>query len=233
MGKKEKIAKTEYNQIFLDYLNCNYEGNFTIVKYKKEFSGAEGSFYRVVCKENTYDDLFVMYCYPERADATGNDIIEIDYFKFKVYDEYANVILQNEYAERLKTELGEALMVKCYLVLDNAYITQEQFSKGLEYCMNNNEFDTHMRTYVVVKEGTGTPELREKIEKFLRTYKGYMQYLYIGYTDISDIDTLEQQYFEHYGSYSDYMIEGPTMNRVEFSFITRENGVEKQSVVKE
>lgn len=233
MGKKEKTAATEYNQIFLDYLNHNYEGNFTIQMYRKEFSGSDGSFYRVVCKEETYGDLFVMYCYPERADATGSDIIEIDYFKYKVYDEYANVVLQNEYAAKLKEEIGDALMVKCYLVLDNAYITAEQFSKGLGYCMNNNEFDSHMRTYVVLKEGTGASELREKIESFLISYEGYMQYLYIGYTDTLDVVTLEKQYLEHYGEYSDYMVAGPTMSRVEFSFITRENGVEKQSIVKE
>lgn len=229
MGENE----TKYNQIFLNYLDSNYEGDFVIEKYKKEFRGDRGNFYRVVCKEERYGDLFVMYCYPEKDDVIGRDIIEIEGIKYRVRDEYASVVLQNEYAARLKNEIGDALMVKCYLVLDNAYITPEQFAKGLEYCMNNEEFKTHMRTYVIMKEEARTPELREKIEEFLISYKGYMQYLYIGYTGVSDVTLLEKQYYDNYGKYSEYIVDEPAMNCVEFSFITRENGVEKQNVEKE
>lgn len=229
MGKNE----AENNQVFLDYLNCKYEGDFIIVKCKKEFRGDKGNIYHVVCREKNYGDLFVMYCYPKKDDTTDNNIIEIGDVKYEVWDEYAMVVLQNEYAERIKNEIGEALMVKCYLVLDNAYISAEQFAKGLEYCMNNEEFNTHMRTYVVMKKEARIPEVREKIEKLLVSYEGYMQYLYIGYTDVWDTAILEKQYYDNYGEYSEYIVDSPMMDCVEFSFITRENGVEKQHIEKE
>lgn len=88
---------SNFNDAILDYLKDKYnEEEFHIEKLTNEFNGSQYIF-RAVCT-GKYPEKFVVYCYETPLDLP---IIYFNELEYGVEDDYANIILQNQYSDYL------------------------------------------------------------------------------------------------------------------------------------
>lgn len=221
----------DYKKVTDAYLKEKYAEEFEMVKLSREFSGDVGTYIRAVYLSKRYDEKFTVYCY--QATSRDEDTVVMDGEKYKVSDNYAEVLFQNEYAERLKEQISDATIVKCRIIFDNYSLSKEDVDKGLEYCLNNEQFDSHAKIYVIADSEKNTEEFISKVKNVVLPYKGYMQYLYLGFVDEIDEKAFQEQYLENINSFGDYLIESELVDRVEYVGFTRKDGIVRESVEKE
>ena len=217
------------------HLNEKYDKEFKITKLVKEFDGNHGWHYRAVFHAKDSQEKSVLYCYKDDLDE--GTIIKINGIEHAVVDDYADIILQEQYAALIQEELGEDVLVKCQFLSLNYMISDEEFSAGLEACLNADGRDQSVCVYVLADSEQIDKGVREHAEEIMAQYTANHQYLYVSFHDSLDIRKWEKIYYENDDPFSNdftkYLKEEDTVNRIELSHFSRECGLEETKVFKE
>ena len=217
------------------HLNEKYDKEFEITKLVKEFDGDHGWHYRAVFHEKDSQENSVLYCYKDDLDE--GTIIRINGIKHAVVDDYADIILQEQYANLIQEELGEDVLVKCQFLSLNYMISDEEFAAGLEACLNDDSRYQSVTVYVIADKEKMTEKLRERAEKIMELYKPYHQYLYVSFQTPFDANLWEEIYYENNDVYSHEFTgcikDDSTVKRIEYTSFTRESGLKETKVIKE
>ena len=215
------VESQEFKKNVVEHLNNKYSEKFSIIQFTEEFSGEKGGFFRAVCKSDTRREKCVVYCYPTEDEYNCNYI-----------DNYANVILQEIYAQQIKQYIGNDVMVKCQLLFSDHYITKEELATGVEG-LKKSTYYPHMFVFIFADSAMQYNEIWEETEKFLVDFGIYQQYLYIAYKEEMDFTEWEDTYYQNYTSFERYLVDESDVDRIEFSSVKASLGVEKKMVVKE
>ena len=213
----------------LAYLQEKYGEEFTTVKLVKEFSGNYGVYYRLVFTSEKRPEKGVLLCYKEGL--RRGTPREIGGESWQIWDDYANIILQTEYAELLQKELGDDVLVKCDLHT-NIYIKQEEFDAGLKACLENENLRSRMAVYVFADLSWADGELKAAAEAFMGQYNAYEQYLYIAYETPIFFSIWENRYYENASDFNNYLKKSD-IERIEFSYFEMDKGLVETKVLKE
>ena len=213
------------------HLNEKYDKEFKITKLVKEFDGNHGWHYRAVFHEKDSQENSVLYCYKDDLDE--GTIIRINGIKHAVVDDYADIILQEQYATLIQEELGEDVLVKCQFLSLNYMISDEEFAAGLEACLNAEERNQSVGVYVFADIKKRNDGSRESVEKIMRQFNPNQQYLYFSYHESFDSKEWEKIYEEQYEDFDYYLVEESDAKCVEFSYFSRFDGNDECIVVKE
>ena len=218
-----------------NHLNEKYDKEFKITKLVKEFDGNHGWHYRAVFHEKGSQENSVLYCYKDDFDE--GTIIKIKGEEHAVVDDYADIILQEQYAALIQEELGDDVLVKCQFLSLNYMISDEEFAAGLEACLNDDSRYQSVTVYVIADKEKMTEKLRERAEKIMELYKPYHQYLYVSYQAPFDAKAWEEIYYENNDVYSHEFTgcikDDSTVKRIEYTSFTRESGLKETKVIKE
>ena len=214
----------------LAYLQEKYGEEFTTVKLVKEFSGNYGVYYRLVFTSEKRPEKGVLLCYKEGL--RRGTPREIGGESWQIWDDYANIILQTEYAEMLQKELGDDVMVKCQLYTDNHMITQEEFDSGVEACLEKAEICPKLFVFVFADLSQADGELKAAAEAFMGQYNVYRQYLYIAYESPIFFSIWEKRYYENTNNFENYLKKSD-IEKIEFSCFVLDKGLEETKVLKE
>lgn len=226
-GENQNSAQME--QEILNYLNGKYGEHFEMVQLTHEFDGDNGAYYRAVIRSDKRPEKGVLYCY-EEGSGQGTRT-ELAGKTWLVEDDYANVILQNEYAAALQAQLGGDVLVKCQIEIPNHMLTDAEFAAGVQACLENAQLYPQLYVYIIA--GSADSAVNETAQEYLDRYNVYRQYLYVGYQDQPDLADWEALYYEHYTSFERYLVDESAAARVEFSAFTLDKGLTSSSVVKE
>lgn len=213
----------------LAYLQEKYGEEFVTVQMHQEFSGNYGVYYRLVFASEKRPENGVLLCYKEGL--LNGTVREICGESWQLRDDYANIILQTEYAEMMQKELGDGVMVKCQFDTPNHMITQEEFDAGLEACLENADIYPHLCVFVFADMSQADGELKAAAEAFMGKYNVYEQYLYVIYESDIFFSIWEKDYYEHESNF-DYYLDESAAERVEFSYFTLDVGLEETKVLK-
>lgn len=217
-------------KLILDYLNDKYNETFEVVKFSSEFSGTRGDFIRVVCSTATDAEKCVVYGYSDDSEIGVS--IDIDGKTYYLTDDYANVILQREYAESVKKALGEDVMVKCQMFFPDHMLTDEEFATGLKGCLENSDLRPQVYMYVLADGKYIDSNLREKAENCMSQYDVYKQYLYVVYQSDISFSQWEDLYYDNYSSFERYLNYDSEADFIEFSSFSLEEGYKGHEIVK-
>ena len=217
------------------HLNEKYDKEFKITKLVKEFDGDHGWHYRAVFHEKDSQENSVLYCYKDDLDE--GTIIRINGIKHAVVDDYADIILQEQYAALIQEELGEDVLVKCRLLTLNYMMTEEEFEKGLSAGLDVKGKDNSVSVYVLANTKQIEEGLREQTEEIMKKYPINSQYLYVCFLDSLDVEEWDKIYYENDDAYSDeftrYLKENDSVRRIEFTSFSSEVGLKETKVIKE
>lgn len=214
----------------LGYLNEKYNETFEIIKFGVEFSGEHGDFIRAVCSTATDEEKCVVYGYSDIPETDAS--VDMDGKTYYLTDDYANIILQREYAESIKESLGEDVMIKCQLFFPDHMITDEELTSGLKACLENPALNAQAFIYVFVNDKYTDAELRENAEKYINQYKAYKQYLYMVYQSDFSYREWEDLYYSNYSSFERYLNYDCEADFIEFSSFSLEEGYKGHEIVK-
>lgn len=218
-------------QDILSYLSDKYSKTFEITQLSQEFNGNNGVYYRAVFTGTDNPEKGVLYCY---ADGYGEgDKVNFGGKQVLVTDNYANILLQTEYAAALQTELGDQVLVKCRLETPNCTISNADLAAGLKACLENAELNPYLHIFVFADSESKSTGLKEAAEAFLGKYNVYNQYLYIGYQDQINLSLWNTLYLENYSGFEYYLVDDSDMDYVVFSAFSLDNGMTESSVLKE
>ena len=206
----------------LQHLNDKYGDDFEVTQMTREFSGDRGEFYRAVCKTDKREENCVVYCYPKEK----ND----DAVSYEMIDDYANIVLQEQYAEEISALVGPNAMVKCQIFFPNHMLTDAEYALGLEVLKKE---ELYPRTFVFVFTESMNANVREQVENYMKEKAVYMQYLYVTYQDAIDFEYWENFYYENYNSFERYLKESEKAEVIEFTAFTLEEGIQTRKTVKE
>lgn len=215
----------------LSYLEDKYGERFALDRLAREFNGKNGIYYRAVFYSENHPEKGVLYCY-EEGQGTGAETV-LNGRTYLVKDNYANIVLQDQYAAAIQAELGDGVLVKCRLKTPNHVITQEQFSDGVRACLENLELDPHVYIVVLADASMKDSDLKEKAEAFVGGYNVYRQYLYIGYQTQIDFAEWERRYQENYSEFEKFLVNKSNAEYVTFSAFYVDEGLVDTFVVKE
>ena len=224
------ISMEEMETELLAYLQEKYGEEFTTVKLVKEFSGNYGVYYRLVFTSEKRPEKGVLLCYKEGL--RRGTPREIGGESWQIWDDYANIILQTEYAELLQDELGDDVMVKCQLYTDNHMITQEEFDSGVEACLEKAEICPKLFVFVFADISQANGELKASVEAFMSRYNVYRQCVYIIYESQISFSTWEKRYYENESGFERYL-EKSSAERIEYSLFSLDEGLKSTTVLKE
>ena len=213
------------------HLNEKYDKEFEITKLVKEFDGDHGWHYRAVFHEKDSQEKSVLYCYKDDLDE--GTIIRINGIKHAVVDDYADIVLQEQYAALIQEELGDDVLVKCQFLSLNYMISDEEFSAGFEACMNDVSKDQSICVFVFSDTERSNDGLREHTEDIMDRYEANHQYLYFSYHEDFDSEKWEKIYQEEYDEFERYLVDESDAKYVEFCYFSQKNGKEESRVVKE
>ena len=224
------ISMEEMETELLAYLQEKYGEEFVTDKLVKEFSGNYGVYYRLVFTSEKRPEKGVLICYKEGL--LSGTVREICGETWQLRDDYANIILQTEYAEMLQKELGDDVLVKCQLKTPNHMLTQEEFDAGVEACLENTDICPHLCVFLFADMSRADGELKVAAEAFMGQYNVYRQYLYIAYESPIFFSIWEKRYYENASNFGDYLDES-SAERVEFSVFYLDEGLKRTEVIKE
>ena len=215
----------------IKHLNEKYDKEFEITKLVKEFDGDHGWHYRAVFHEKDSQENSVLYCYKD--DLNEGTIIRINGIKHAVVDDYADIVLQEQYAALIQEELGEDVLVKCQFLSLNYMISDEVFAAGLEACLNEEDKNQSACVFVFADMNKVNSGLRERTEYIMDKYEANHQYLYFSYHESFDKKEWETIYEREYDSFDFYLVDESNAKRVETSYFSRNYGNKECRVVKE
>ena len=225
-GPSIKEMETE----LLAYLQEKYGEEFTTVQMHREFSGNYGVYYRLVFISEKRTEKGVLLCYKEGL--LNGTVREICGESWQLRDDYANIILQTEYAEMLQKELGDDVMVKCQLYTDNHMITQEEFDSGVEGCLEKAEIYPKLFVFVFADISQADGELKAAAEAFMSRYNVYRQCIYIAYESQISFFIWERRYIENTSNFNTYL-EKSDIERIEYSYFELDKGLISTKVLKD
>ena len=223
------ISMEEMETELLAYLREKYGEEFVTDKLVKEFNGNDGIYYRMVFTSEKRPDKGVLYCYPGEGRVGVPRTIGGE--QFFIQDDYAQIILQTEYAEMLQKELGDDVMVKCQLHVNKHMLTQEEFDAGLKACLENADMYPQMAVFVFADMSRADGELKAAAEAFMGQYNAYRQYLYLAYESPIFFSIWEKRYYENTNNFENYLKKSE-IERIEFSFFSLDIGLEETRILK-
>lgn len=174
----------KYSEIILGELSSKYEKSFEISRLTYEMDGNAGNYYRAICNEEGSDVPFVACYYLNGSEyllseEVGDSIPESGDQPLLV-DDYCTALLNEKVAESvLSSRLGISHAIVDVATVNHA-LDINDISKGVEYCVSNEDFKTKLSAYVFIntKEKNKTAAEDAVIQK-LRSMNPYRCNLHI------------------------------------------------------
>ena len=214
-----------------NHLNEKYDKEFKITKLVKEFDGNHGWHYRAVFHEKDSQENSVLYCYKDDLDE--GTIINIKGEEYAVVDDYADIILQEQYAALIQEELGDDVMVKCKFETPDYMISDGELAAGLDVCMNDTSKYPCVYVYIFTDVKKINVDICYEVEEIMSNYNPHRQCVYVSFHEPFNRKNLETEYYENYNAVGSYLEKTDTAKKVEFSSFSRAEGYKGREVVKE
>ena len=221
-----KLDLNQVEQVILGYLNEKYDESFEMDKLVLEFGGQDVH-YRAVFHSAQRPDLGVLY---GRAEGEGASV-QIDGVTCFLEDDYANVILQCQYADALQAELGQGVFVKCQLKTPEHMLSDMEFAAGLEACLENPELLPHLFVYVFTDKPGPDPDLKLQAEQYLSRLNVYRQYLYVVHQTDAEPHSWATRYYDNVSDFEGYLLYRSDAQVVDYTSFEMDSGIVKQTVI--
>ena len=222
-----KLDAADVQQAALSYLAQKYGRQFNVELLKLEYDGQD-TYYRMVFSGDQ-PEKGVLYC----SDSGKGTTLQIDDVSCVVRDNYANVILQTQYAQQLQQALGSNVLVKCQLKTPDGTISDADFAAGLKASAENPAYGTVLYVVVLSDISAKNSDLREKVETIMGQMNVYRQYLYVAYETNMNLQTWEIKYSQNANDFARYVAEQSDAEYIEYTAFHANEGITKQTVVKE
>lgn len=220
-----------YKEPIKEYLENKYGCAFEIHQASRAFSGLDGSYIYAVCESETNKGVFSVYCYP--AEENDDKNVSIGGEDYVITDDYADIVFQNELEQKLKNAIDEDVFLKCQITFSNHFITDEEYDKGFETCLNDKNLYSHVTVYAVLTDVTKIDAIREKAENICLGYNAYRQYLFFAVAKSEDINDICKHYEKNFEMFDQHMEDCDLIEKVDFTLLKRDEGITLRETVKE
>lgn len=195
-----------------NYLRNKYDdNNFEIKDLYRETNRNDGSYLRAVCENKKYkNERFTVYAYLNGSSYILDEIDDVKKMEsnneITFVDDYANVIVSNEYQERLQTLVGDGFVVKCNIVFydQDDMFTDDELDKGYAYCISIPEKDVFVKIFLMAPSNVDLDSAANTIIEETKKYNSYGQYLYACHYNCEK-EQLLNDYYDNYANYDDYI----------------------------
>lgn len=221
----------DYKETIQIYLKEKYGCNFEVMQVAEEFNGHDGSYLRAICRSETNEETFEVFCFLDEK--KNGDKITIGEDEYTILDDYVDIIFMNELKAKIEKQIGTEAFLRCQVTFSDHFVTEDEYKAGLQACLDNADLYSHVTVYVVVKDETNLDVLRENIESVCLNYNAYRQYLYFAVAPNADIVELQKHFENDEDTFDQHMNECSLIEKVYFSLIRRDEGITKRSVEKE
>lgn len=220
----------EYRKEILTHLEIKYDSEFEIIKTYQEFDGNTGVCVRASCKSMEYEDVFTVYCYLDSSMADEKCIIEGK--EHGISDNYTKILYQNQILEEIDEINNNNYIIKCKIDFLVVSPTIEEYANGIEYCLQNEDFDPYLKFYIVTQSSTDVSKLRDKIDNVLKKYNPCSGYIYHAFIDEFDYDEAIAVYKENQHDFGNYLSLSDFADRVEFVLYKSNVGFKESKIIK-
>lgn len=211
--------KSNYNK-FIDKLETTYNKEFEITKLSLGVD-QDGFYYRAICKEKNGDITFLAYYYLSDS---------------SLYDEYNDELLKENTATYLvSSDIGIEYAIVDIIPIHHV-LTAEDVTRGVEYCLSNNDFQVKTSIYVFISGNEPNLNIENKIINKLLEFNPYACNLYVLYVHNYLLDGIKQDYghSKNGGLYrlKERLESDGRISDFRYYRITEEDGVSLKEIVK-
>lgn len=228
----------KYLQTILKILENKYDQAFEITQLFYEVDGANGNYYRAVCREKGQKEKFVAAYY-----LNGSDFLLADHMEGKLampgakavlVDNYPNTLLNLKVADYLVKSNTKILFAIADIGMLGHALTMDDLEQGISCCVSNKAFDIQAQIYLFVNADIENHEQfeQEMISKIL-SWNMYRQKINIAVVSEKSIGEIRKAYEGNTYMIEDRLEEDEKVYRYSWYFAERGQGVRKQKVVKE
>ena len=227
----ENIDRTAYEQAILRFLEQKYSDKFEIHDLYQEFEGNNGMIIRALSKGSSYTDMFTVNCY---LDSTVTDeAVEIEGRNHSIEDGYSEVIFQNQLMALLdQSNNAHEVIVKCRVDFHGRKPSSEQFARGIDYCIQCEDLDSHIMFYILSDDNDTARDLQIKAENIVAQYMPCVGYIYYAVQSQFDENEIVQQYIANQFDFGNYLTSSELADKVEFTLYKKESGFRARQIVK-
>lgn len=206
------INSLDGKALIMNYLKDKYDdNNFEIKDLYRETNGNDGSYFRAVCENKKYkNERFAVYAYLNGSSYILDEIDDVKKMESEneitFVDDYANVIVSNEYQEKLQALVGDEFIVKCNIVFydQDDMFTDDELDKGYAYCISIPEKDVFVKIFLMAPSNIGLDSAANTIIEETKKYNSYGQYLYACRYSCEK-EQLLNDYYDNYADYDNYI----------------------------
>lgn len=228
----ELLAYNAKNKgLIADYLSEKYGENFTVIKVGNAFNGNDLWYKYAIAKSDVYEEEIFIYCYPN-SNKQG-DKIYLNGKEHVIVDDYAEIAFQNQIQNELEKKINDEVFLKCEIAFSNYSINNEEYEKGVKYCLDDESMASHVTIYTIARDEKQMAEIRNIVEEYCLEYNAYRQYLYFAIAPSTDEKTIMKHYKEDSNIFDCHLEDCNEISHVEFTLIKRNEGITKKSVEKE
>lgn len=229
IGLRSYIAKNK--RLIEDYLSEKYDEKFTVTKVGNAFNGNDLWYKYAIAKSHVYEEKIFIYCYPNSNNQ--GDKIYLNGKEHVIVDNYAEIEFQNQIQNELEKKINDEVFLKCEIAFSNYSINNEEYKKGLKYCLDDEGIASHITIYAIARNEKEMATIRKIVEEYCLEYNAYRQYLYFAIAPYTDEKTVMKHYKEDSNSFDYHLNNCNEISHVEFTLIKRNEGITKKSVEKQ
>ena len=210
-----------------NYLNEKYGDNFTVIKSGNVSNilglmTGEWNKYAIV-KCDSYDNLIYVMCSPNIGEK--DDKIYIDGKLHAIREEYAEIVFENQIENELEKKINNEFFLKCEVQFSNYYINNDEYKKGLKYCLEDKSIYSHVTIYAIARDESQMSEIRSVIEDYCSEYNAHRQNLYFAIAPSIDEKTIMEHYDENFDSHLKMCDE---IYKIDYTLLKRDEGITRR-----
>lgn len=226
----------DYSDKILEELESRYEKKFEIVQLTYEVSGNAGNYYRAVCKDSETEVEFVACYYLNGSDSLLSVGLDVTSTVKKgepfLVDEYCIALLNEQFAAFL---VSEDLNIE-YAIADTITVahslTIEDLSKGVEFCLSNDEFDIKATIYLFITDDANKNASEKAITDRIMELDLYRCNVDVIYVPLEYMDAIEDDYSHSLSSIEDKLEDDSRISSYRRYAISRGKGITLTEEVK-